>query len=157
MQGQAQCLHSARLAWQRGAITNFDYLLFCNLAAGRSFNDLTQWPVFPWVLSDYTSRSLRLGDPACFRDLSRPVGALNEQRLQLLRQRFRDMAAQGAVWCLLLTALPDRDVSGGTCEPFEPMASDWHVSSRASHAIQGLRLLWVSWQMCLGLLVRQTA
>ena len=91
-QGEAGCLHRATLAWQHGRISNFDYLLFCNLAAGRSFNDLTQWPVFPWILSDYTSRALRLSDPACFRDLSCPVGALNLQRLELLRKRFKDMA-----------------------------------------------------------------
>lgn len=29
-------------AWQAGRINNLDYLLYCNLAAGRSFNDLTQ-------------------------------------------------------------------------------------------------------------------
>ena len=29
-------------AWQAGRISNLDYLLYCNLAAGRSFNDLTQ-------------------------------------------------------------------------------------------------------------------
>ena len=26
--------------------------------ADRSFNDLTQYPVFPWIISDYTSRKL---------------------------------------------------------------------------------------------------
>lgn len=54
-------------AWQAGKVSNLDYLLFCNLAAGRSFNDLTQWPVFPWVLSDYRSARLDLDDPAAFR------------------------------------------------------------------------------------------
>lgn len=54
-------------AWQAGKVSNLDYLLFCNLAAGRSFNDLTQWPVFPWVLSDYRSARLDLDNPAVFR------------------------------------------------------------------------------------------
>lgn len=102
VQGQTDCLHRATLAWQHGCITSFDYLLFCNLAAGRSFNDLTQWPIYPWILSDYTSRVLRLGDPASFRDLSKPVGALNEQRLQQMRKRYHEMA-QGPV-------TPARDV-----------------------------------------------
>ncbi len=30
-------------AWQAGRVSNLDYLLYLNLAAGRSFNDLTQW------------------------------------------------------------------------------------------------------------------
>lgn len=78
-------------AWQAGKISNLDYLLFCNLAAGRSFNDLTQWPVFPWVLADYTSATLDLQHPAAFRDLSKPVGALNPTRLEMFRERFREM------------------------------------------------------------------
>lgn len=79
------------LAWQRGLLSNFDYLLYCNLAAGRSFNDLTQYPVFPWVVADYTSTELRLDDPGVYRDLRKPVGALNPSRLDAFRARYRHM------------------------------------------------------------------
>lgn len=60
-------LHAVVSAWRAGRVSNFDYLLYVNLAAGRSFNDLGQWPVFPWVLSNYTSASLDLEDPANYR------------------------------------------------------------------------------------------
>lgn len=50
-----------------------------------------QWPVFPWILADYTSTSLDLESPASFRDLSKPIGALNAQRLESYRFRFREM------------------------------------------------------------------
>lgn len=53
--------------------------------ADRTFNDLTQYPVFPWVISDYTSSELDLSDSATFRDLSKPVGALNPVRLERLK------------------------------------------------------------------------
>lgn len=43
-------------------LSNFDYLLWLNTLAGRSVNDLTQYPVFPWVLADYTSNELNLHD-----------------------------------------------------------------------------------------------
>lgn len=59
--------------------------------ADRSFNDLTQYPVFPWVITDYTSESLDLNDPAIYRDLSKPIGALNSARLKQLLKRFKDM------------------------------------------------------------------
>ena len=52
-----------------------------NTLAGRSFADLNQYPVFPWILTDYTSDTLDLNDPAVYRDLSKPVGALNPERL----------------------------------------------------------------------------
>lgn len=78
-------------AWQHGRVTNLEYLLFCNLAAGRSFNDLTQWPVFPWVLADYDSQQLDLDRLAAYRDLSLPMGAMNADRLRVLRKRFKEM------------------------------------------------------------------
>ena len=70
--------HTAR--WARGELSNFEYLMLLNTHAGRSFNDLSQYPVFPWVLADYASAALDLNDPATFRDLSRPMGALTDTR-----------------------------------------------------------------------------
>jgi hypothetical protein len=77
-------------AWSHGAISNFDYLLSLNILAGRSYNDICQYPVFPWVLSNYTSEEAPdLHDRANFRDLSKPMGALNEERLAELLDRFQ--------------------------------------------------------------------
>ena len=30
--------------------------MYLNREANRSFNDLSQYPVFPWVIADYTSK-----------------------------------------------------------------------------------------------------
>ncbi|KAH6960387.1 hypothetical protein DER45DRAFT_157811 [Fusarium avenaceum] len=67
--------------WQKGEISNFHYLMMVNTMAGRTFNDLTQYPVFPWVLADYTSEDLDLDDPNTFRDLSKPMGAQTPRRV----------------------------------------------------------------------------
>ena len=76
-------------AWTHGAISNFDYLLSLNVLAGRSYNDICQYPVFPWVLSNYTSEEVPdLHDRANFRDMTKPMGALNEERLVELLDRF---------------------------------------------------------------------
>lgn len=53
--------------------------------ADRTFNDLTQYPVFPWVIADYSSPTLDLSNPKSFRDLSKPIGALNPERLKRLK------------------------------------------------------------------------
>uniref|UniRef100_A0A3B4CVZ6 Neutral sphingomyelinase (N-SMase) activation associated factor n=1 Tax=Pygocentrus nattereri TaxID=42514 RepID=A0A3B4CVZ6_PYGNA len=82
---------SYMLQWQRGHISNYQYLLHLNNLADRSVNDLSQYPVFPWVISDYSSPQLDLLNPASFRDLSKPVGALNTERLERLLERYRDM------------------------------------------------------------------
>lgn len=41
--------------FQRGEISNFQYLMHLNTLAGRSYNDLMQYPVFPWILADFDS------------------------------------------------------------------------------------------------------
>eukprot|EP00761_Pharyngomonas_kirbyi_P004206 gb/GECH01004210.1/.p1 GENE.gb/GECH01004210.1/~~gb/GECH01004210.1/.p1 ORF type:complete len:1518 (+),score=360.33 gb/GECH01004210.1/:1-4554(+) len=74
--------------WQKGEVSNFEYLMFINTIAGRSYNDLTQYPVFPWVLADYSSEELDLSDPNSFRDLSKPMGALGKRRREEFLERF---------------------------------------------------------------------
>lgn len=66
------------------------YFLNSSLA-DRTVQDLTQYPVFPWVISDYESEELNLNDPKCYRDLTKPVGALNQERLEKLKARYEEM------------------------------------------------------------------
>eukprot|EP00117_Sycon_ciliatum_P047473 scpid10624/ scgid33909/ WD repeat and FYVE domain-containing protein 3; Beach domain, WD repeat and FYVE domain-containing protein 1 len=76
--------------WLRDEINNFQYLMCLNTLAGRSYNDLMQYPIFPWILADYSSQTLDLSDPKSFRDLSKPMGAQTPARLKQFSQRFRD-------------------------------------------------------------------
>ncbi|OLY77761.1 Neurobeachin-like protein 2 [Smittium mucronatum] len=73
--------------WKIGQLTNFDYLMALNTLSGRSYNDLSQYPIFPWILKDYTSSKLDLNSPKIYRDLSKPIGALNDERLSKFRER----------------------------------------------------------------------
>ncbi|XP_051464482.1 neurobeachin isoform X2 [Apus apus] len=74
--------------WQRREISNFEYLMFLNTIAGRTYNDLNQYPVFPWVLTNYESEDLDLTLPGNFRDLSKPIGALNPKRAVFYAERY---------------------------------------------------------------------
>ncbi|XP_074917739.1 neurobeachin isoform X8 [Chelonoidis abingdonii] len=74
--------------WQRREISNFEYLMFLNTIAGRTYNDLNQYPVFPWVLTNYESEELDLTVPGNFRDLSKPIGALNPKRAVFYAERY---------------------------------------------------------------------
>mmetsp|Transcript_6198 Transcript_6198/g.13380 ORF Transcript_6198/g.13380 Transcript_6198/m.13380 type:complete len:856 (-) Transcript_6198:791-3358(-) len=99
-------VESALELWQAGELDNFEYLLCLNSAAGRSFHDLSRYPVFPWVLSNYGenddeddfsddfSTMLDFTDPDNFRDLSKPIGALNEQRHADFYNRYMSMVQQ---------------------------------------------------------------
>ena len=89
--------------WRRREICNFEYLMHLNNHSGRTYNDITQYYIFPWILSDYASEELHLKKKraedettsvdATFRDLSKPVGALNEARLSNYVERYEAMAS----------------------------------------------------------------
>jgi hypothetical protein len=81
-----ELVHYQKL-WRTRRVSNYEYLLFLNDFAGRTVNDITQYPVFPWIISDYDSKELNLDVPAVFRDLSKPIGALNPEKLALLKKR----------------------------------------------------------------------
>lgn len=75
--------------WQRREIGNYQYLTFLNTIAGRTYQDLNQYPVFPWILTNYESEDLDLNLPSNFRDLSKPVGALNSERRNEFIERYQ--------------------------------------------------------------------
>ncbi|CAM0946806.1 unnamed protein product [Alopecurus aequalis] len=79
---------SVRESWRRREISNFEYLMILNTLSGRSYNDLTQYPIFPWILADYSSEKLDFNKSSTFRDLSKPVGALDEKRFKVFEDRY---------------------------------------------------------------------
>ncbi|NXU93999.1 NBEL2 protein, partial [Xiphorhynchus elegans] len=102
--------------WVLREISNFEYLMQLNTIAGRTYNDLSQYPVvsppcpppspgsptcppslthlpptqFPWILRDYVSETLDLSNPAVFRDLSKPIGVANERHARDVKENFED-------------------------------------------------------------------
>ncbi|XP_026578840.1 neurobeachin-like protein 2 [Pseudonaja textilis] len=74
--------------WVYREISNFEYLMQLNTIAGRTYNDLSQYPVFPWILQDYVSETLDLSNPAVFRDLSKPIGVANEKHAKDVREKY---------------------------------------------------------------------
>uniref|UniRef100_A0A8C9EZQ3 Neurobeachin like 1 n=1 Tax=Pavo cristatus TaxID=9049 RepID=A0A8C9EZQ3_PAVCR len=78
----------AKAKWVNREISNFDYLIQLNTMAGRTYNDLAQYPVFPWILRDYTSEELDLNNPAVFRDLSKPIGVVNEKNAKAVKEKY---------------------------------------------------------------------
>ncbi|XP_063059169.1 neurobeachin a [Engraulis encrasicolus] len=81
--------------WQRREISNFEYLMFLNTIAGRTYNDLNQYPIFPWVLTNYDSEELDLTLPGNFRDLSKPIGALNPKRAAFYVEHYEGWEEDG--------------------------------------------------------------
>jgi hypothetical protein len=62
-----------------------------NSFAGRSYIDLTQYPVFPWVIADYEWNEIDLNNPNIYRDLALPMGALGLARAAQFRERYESL------------------------------------------------------------------
>ena len=81
--------------WKNWEISNFELLMLLNIFSNRSYNDITQYPVFPWILSNYTdplkseqvqinennekdinNKEENVFEDYSYRDLSLPMGML---------------------------------------------------------------------------------
>lgn len=67
--------------WLAYELSNFDYLMILNALAGRSYKDVTQYPVFPWVLTNAADENCGKWETAdkaeeIFRDFSKTMGAM---------------------------------------------------------------------------------
>ena len=69
-----------REKWMSGKISNFEYLMLLNKYGGRSFNDLCQYPVFPWIIKNYTIEKLNLADETIYRSLGTSMGAISKSK-----------------------------------------------------------------------------
>ena len=73
--------------WQNNTISTFEYLMWLNIFAGRSFNDLTQYPIFPWIITNYQSEVLN--EKEDFRNLSIPVGMFDfNEKAEMRKETF---------------------------------------------------------------------
>ncbi|OHS93791.1 hypothetical protein TRFO_02298 [Tritrichomonas foetus] len=72
--------------WMRESISSFQYLLYLNSIGNRSFNDYSQYPVFPWVASDYQCSNF----PPPLRDLSKPLGQISGTRILKFERVFEE-------------------------------------------------------------------
>ncbi|UYV78667.1 LYST [Cordylochernes scorpioides] len=75
-------------AWRDHQLTNFQYLTQLNSLAGRSFNDIMQYPVFPFVLADYHSSQLDLSSPEVYRVLSANVPVQTKERERRFKANY---------------------------------------------------------------------
>jgi hypothetical protein len=69
--------------------------MILNKFSGRTFNDASQYPVFPWIIADYKSEKLDLTSEATFRDLKRPMGAMDPTRLSEILEKIEGLAEAG--------------------------------------------------------------
>jgi len=75
--------------WINWKISTFDYLLALNNFSGRSFQNVSQYPVFPWVLDTFSTPNIDLTDNTIYRDLAKNVGMLGDKtRAEDFKSRY---------------------------------------------------------------------
>lgn len=78
--------------WINWEISNFEYLMLVNIYANRSYNDLSHYPVFPWLhlnSNPYGGDVKSITD--CTRDLSLNMGQLgSKERLEEFMRKFEE-------------------------------------------------------------------
>ena len=66
--------------WKKYQISNIEFLMWLNILGGRSYNDISQYPVFPWIICDYKRDKIKendlYSDKTLYRDLSLPLGMI---------------------------------------------------------------------------------
>ena len=136
-------------AWVNNTMSTFEYLMHLNTMSGRTFNDLAQYPVFPWIIADYGSTTFNPENPLSWRDLSKPIGAIGKERLRDILKRMPDLA--------LLGERPYMYGSGYSCaltvclflirtEPFTTLHIDLQ-SGRFDHASRIFSSIGNTWTM----------
>ena len=74
--------------WQNNNISTLEYIMWLNIFSGRSFNDLTQYPVLPWIITNYEKDELNKED---FRNLNIPIGMMEvSEKSEIRKETFID-------------------------------------------------------------------
>ena len=81
------------LAWKEWRMSTYELLMWLNIYSNRSYNDISQYPVFPWILSDYSDPIKDKSNNYDYRDLSLPMGMMElneegEKRKELFMETF---------------------------------------------------------------------
>lgn len=75
--------------WRRGRLSNFEYLMALNKYSNRSMESLSQYPVFPWILQQFTGSRMNFS-PSDFRNLSFTTAAINSAKREEGLKKYKN-------------------------------------------------------------------
>ena len=83
-----EILDQAIEKWSNGFVNTYSYIMILNTLSGRTYNNLAQYPIYPWILKDYSSSEIDLNEPMTYRDLSYPIYAQDEETRKNLKLKY---------------------------------------------------------------------
>eukprot|EP00826_Nyctotherus_ovalis_P045800 TRINITY_DN5101_c0_g1_i1.p1 TRINITY_DN5101_c0_g1~~TRINITY_DN5101_c0_g1_i1.p1 ORF type:complete len:756 (+),score=110.20 TRINITY_DN5101_c0_g1_i1:92-2269(+) len=111
--------------WVKGVISNFKYLTLLNKYSGRSFHDINQYPVFPWLITNFTSSSIDLNSKEIYRSLDTTVAGMTE---------LKQEAANDRVISLVKSPVEQYQFEGHYLPPSAVVGYMWRVEPYSSLA-----------------------
>ena len=82
-------------SFHKGRITNYEYILNLNKYSTRTYNDLSQYPIFPWLLLDHSKINDILNNLVNnknvnndLRDMKYPISAQTQEKRETLILKF---------------------------------------------------------------------
>ena len=135
--------------WVKGKISNFEYLMLLNKYGGRSFNDLNQYPVFPWIISNYDSSNFEMTEEKFFRDLQITIGGISEKKRETADAKLEITKQMGEIEAYQIGVhyLPGRVVLGYfiRLEPFASLMLQFEKGhDSASRMFHIIKRIWLS-------------
>ena len=81
------CLSEKIESWKKWKISNFEFLMWLNIYSNRSYNDISQYPVFPWLLTNFE-------DPLQKKNEQNDVNSNNKNidQAELIDYTYRDLS-----------------------------------------------------------------
>ena len=70
--------------WLENRISTLNYLLLVNKFSGRTYNDLTQYLILPWLLNDYSD----ITDSKNYRKMEYSMAIQDESKLEMIKKEF---------------------------------------------------------------------
>ena len=90
-------ISNIRDLWKMNKISTLEYLMWVNIYGNRSFRDIAQYPVFPWLLTNYEYNTYEeLSNKPEIRDFNLPMGMLcidskSKKRQELYIETYKNM------------------------------------------------------------------
>ena len=82
--------------FRNGKITNYKYLLYLNKLATRTYNDLSQYPVFPWLVLEhdkieqiFKEKDKNTKNLNFLRNLNYPISLQTERSREIIIEKFK--------------------------------------------------------------------
>ena len=81
--------------WQEERLSTYEYLLLLNKYGSRTFNDVNQYPIFPWLIRKYVVETGKPDIQILYRDFKYPMASQIEENRITAINRFEDDEESG--------------------------------------------------------------